>query len=178
MTEPSSEIDPRPVGLLRRLGAVIYDALLLVAIWMILGLLFVLLNAATGFYSTRLNFVANLAAAWGFFYWFWTRTGQTLGMQSWNIQVRTQHGQPVGAWSATLRYLVAVAQWLFLLLGVWLAREYGNLATILVTAVVLFGLGLSAIHERRWMLHDWLSGTELVRVPGLARPRWRQPSGT
>ncbi len=175
MTEnPAHTVDGQPVGLLRRLGAIAYDGLLLIALWMVLGLLVVILGNTTGIYSPRAHFVLNLLVAWGFFYWFWTRTGQTLGMQAWNIQLRAETGNAVNAWQATLRYLVAVAQWLVILMAIWLARGHGPVVTAGLTAAALFALGLSQFHPRRWMLHDWLSGTELVRIPGLAKPRWRQ----
>jgi uncharacterized RDD family membrane protein YckC len=99
-------------------------------------------------------------------------------MQAWNIQLRAETGHAVNAWQATLRYLVAVAQWLVILMAIWLAREHGPLATAGLTAAALFALGLSQFHPRRWMLHDWLSGTELVRIPGLARPRWKRERKT
>lgn len=163
MADAPGENDP--VGLARRLGAVIYDGLLLLAIWMVLGLFFVFIGQITGRALTPLQFVANLLAAWAFFAWFWTRTGQTLGMQTWQIHLRAEGGGPATPWQATLRYLVALAQWLALLFAVHLARQYGALATTVVTALVLVGLGLSQLHPRRVMLHDWLSRTVLVRTP-------------
>jgi uncharacterized RDD family membrane protein YckC len=159
-----------PVGLPRRLGAMIYDALLLLAIWMVLGLVFVLIAEAIGHTLIRLQFVVNLLAAWAFFTWFWTRTGQTLGMQAWNIRLRDEAGGAVGPKQATVRYLVALAQWLAVLLGIYLARQHGALVTLGATTLLLLGLGLSLAHPRRAMLHDWLSGTVLVRVEGQAGP--------
>jgi uncharacterized RDD family membrane protein YckC len=173
---PDAPTLPEPVGLLRRLGAMVYDALLLLGIWMVLGLLFVLYADATGRTLIPLQFVVNLIAAWAFFTWFWTRTGQTLGMQSWSIQLLDEGGGPVGHWRATLRYLVALAQWLAVLLGIHLARAHGPLAAAAAFALLLTGLGLSQIHPRRIMLHDWLSRTALIRVPRQAAPRRRGPA--
>ncbi|WP_373053873.1 RDD family protein [Thioalkalivibrio sp.] len=159
-----------PAGLFRRLGAMIYDGLLLLAIWMVLGLLFVFLGNLVGRPMIPLQFAVNLLAAWLFLVGFWTRTGQTLGMQTWQIRLRDEGGGPVTVRRATLRYLVALAQWLLLLFAIHLAREYGAAVTIAVTTLVLVGLGLSQLHPRRLMLHDWLSGTVLVHAP-------RQASG-
>jgi uncharacterized RDD family membrane protein YckC len=173
---PDASAPPGPVGLLRRLGAMVYDALLLLAIWMVLGLLFVLYSEATGRALIPLQFVVNLIAAWAFFAWFWTRTGQTLGMQSWSIQLRDEGGGPVSYWQASLRYLVALAQWLAVLLGIYLARVHGPLAAAAAVALLLTGLGPSQMHPRRIMLHDWLSRTVLIRVPRQAGPRRRRPA--
>ena len=153
------------VSLLRRLGSIIYDGLLLLAIWMVLGLVFVLLGNLIGRTLIPLQFAANLVAGWLFLGWFWTRTGQTLGMQTWQIRLRDERGGAVTRWKATLRYLVALAQWLLVLFAIHLAREYGAAVTIAVTALALVGLGLSQLHPRRLMLHDWLSGTVLVHAP-------------
>lgn len=153
MSQDPKNIEGLPAGLLRRFGAIIYDALLLIAIWMVLGMIVVALGNLTGWYSTRAHFIANLFVGWAFFFWFWTRTGQTLGLQTWNIQLRTEHGQPVNAWQATLRYLVAAAQWLVVLMAIWAVREHGAVATVAVTAAAIFALGLSQFHPRRWMLH-------------------------
>jgi len=153
------------VGLLRRFGSMIYDGLLLVAIWLVLGLLFVFIGNLVGRLMIPLQFAVNLVAAWLFLAWFWTRTGQTLGMQTWQIRLRDEGGGPVTVWKATLRYLVALAQWLLVLFAIHLAREYGAAVTVVVTALVLIGLGVSQLHPRRLMLHDWLSGTVLVHAP-------------
>jgi len=157
--------EQEPVSLLRRLGSIIYDGLLLLAIWMVLGLVFVLLGNLIGRTLIPLQFAANLVAGWLFLGWFWTRTGQTLGMQTWQIRLRDERGGAVTRWKATLRYLVALAQWLLVLFAIHLAREYGAGVTITVTALALVGLGLSQLHPRRLMLHDWLSGTVLVHAP-------------
>ena len=154
-----------PVSLLRRGGSIVYDGLLLLAIWMVLGLVFVFLGNLAGRTLIPLQFAANLVVAWLFLGWFWTRTGQTLGMQTWQIRLRDERGGAVTTWKATLRYLVALAQWLLLLFGIHLAREHGALITTAVTALVLFGLAASQLHPRRLMLHDWLSGTVLVHAP-------------
>jgi uncharacterized RDD family membrane protein YckC len=160
-----SPTEQEPVSLLRRLGSMIYDGLLLLAIWMVLGLLFVFLGNLTGRTLIPLQFAANLVAAWLFLVWFWTRTGQTLGMQTWQIRLRDERRGRVTNWKATVRYLVALAQWLLVLFAIHLAREYGAAVTIAVTALALIGLGLSQLHPRRLMLHDWLSGTVLVHAP-------------
>ncbi len=142
----------------------IYDGLLLLALWMALGLVFVLMGEWTGRALIPLQFVVNLLAGWAFFAWFWTRTGQTLGMQAWNIQLRDEAGSLVNGKQATIRYLVALGQWLLVLLAISLARQHATWVTATITALLVLGLGLSQATPRRLMLHDWLSGTLLVRV--------------
>ncbi len=80
-------------GLLRRLGAMLYDALLIVALWMITTALFLpvtrgeaITPAASGAleYLYRMVLLAVLVAFFGLF---WTRKGQTLGMIAWRLKV-------------------------------------------------------------------------------------------
>lgn len=152
---------PDRVSLFRRFAAILYDSFLLLAIWLLIGLVFVWIE---GFLDTPLRllqFFLNVLAGWAFFTWFWIRSGQTLGMQTWNIRLRDDSGEAPTPWQTHLRYLTALAQWLLILLGIYLAREYGPFATILVTALLLMSIGLSQWHPQRIMLHDWLSGTRL-----------------
>lgn len=155
-------------GLLRRCGAMLYDGLLLLALWMVAALFFVILGHQTTAELVYWQTAANVLIAWGFFVWFWTHGGQTLGMQAWNIRLYslaagTQQPQ-ISLWLASLRFLVALAQWLFILLGIYLARQYGPGAMLGVTVVLVAALGVSVLHPQRLMLHDWLSRTLLVRV--------------
>ena len=60
-----------------------------------------------------------LLVAWAFFVGFWTRSGRTLGLQSWRLQVETINGDRPGVGAATLRFLAAIISWLPLGLGFW-----------------------------------------------------------
>jgi uncharacterized RDD family membrane protein YckC len=60
-----------------------------------------------------------LLVAWAFFVGFWTRSGRTLGLQSWRLQVETINGDLPGVGAATLRFLAAIISWLPLGLGFW-----------------------------------------------------------
>ena len=110
-TKPDLEDAVLP-GLLRRLGAILYDSIL------VSGLVFaaftvVYLPLAIGFgmedskghpaYTLYLMTVAV-----GFHLWFWTHGGQTLGMRSWRLRVVNNTGGPVSLRQALIRYLVAV----------------------------------------------------------------------
>lgn len=164
-----------PVSLTRRLAAFVYDAVLLIAMWMVVGLILVLFTHFTGIALPVVLWLALLLIAAGAFYvHFQSITGQTLGMQTWSIQLRTHVGTPVTRTRATIRYVVAAAQWLALLALIGIARNHGEWIATAITAIVVLWITSSQFHPRRWMLHDWLSGTELVRIQKLATPRWRQ----
>lgn len=109
--------------LLKRLGAMLYDALLLVALYM--GLTFAMLPLTGGEAITpqthpvleHLYRLALLAITAGFFGLSWTRRGQTLGMQSWRLKLVREDGALPRWRDVLLRLSAAVLSWLPLGLG-------------------------------------------------------------
>jgi len=105
-------------GLLRRLAAIFYDTLLLLAVLFVaagIPLLFTggkPLAPGNPFMTIYLFLVSFF-----FFGWFWLHGGQTLGMRAWRIRVQTRDGNPITWWQAMLRFLVAFASWGCLGLG-------------------------------------------------------------
>ncbi|MEN5090229.1 RDD family protein [Pseudomonas protegens] len=143
-------------GLGRRLAAMFYDFLLCVALLIVTGGIYKLIQmqiigearmraltesgALDGdpLYSTVLLFVL-----FGFFAKFWTHSGQTLGMQVWGIRVQNADGSRISLWQALLRFMVSIASWLCAGLG--------------------FFWVLVDKQKRSW--HDIYSNTQLVRIP-------------
>jgi uncharacterized RDD family membrane protein YckC len=110
-------------GLPRRLAAMFYDGLLLVAILMIATALLLPLTggeAITPADHPWLAFAYRLVIAGLvvlFFGTFWTRRGQTLGMASWRLRVEREDGSLL-TWSDTVKRLAAaLLSWLPLGLG-------------------------------------------------------------
>ncbi len=106
-------------GLIRRLAAILYDALLVGAL---------LFLATSPFIAVRSgepveigdNMIYRLVLAvviYGFFVGFWSRSGRTLGMQSWGLQLEDDHGQVPSVARASLRFVAALLSWLPLGLG-------------------------------------------------------------
>ncbi len=132
-----------PPGLLRRLGALFYDLILLVGILFAATALLLPLRAGEAFrpgqaaYSTYL-----LAVSFLFFGWFWTHGGQTLGMRAWKIRLCAEGGGPVNWRQAGLRFLAA---WLSLL---------------------PFGLGFlwALLDKEKRCWHDRIARTRMVRI--------------
>ncbi|EGQ8018765.1 RDD family protein [Vibrio sp. B511a] len=113
-----------PAGLFRRLAALIYDTLIIIAIEMmaagiVMAVVFAL-NAAGllsyGEYADAADmlgkhpvlsplFTLYLAGVWIYFFvFFWTRAGQTLGMRAWKLRVRnTKDGAPITVTQALIR---------------------------------------------------------------------------
>lgn len=128
-------------GLTRRFGAMLYEALLLLALLFIADYLFISLthNAQSPAVKAGLRFYL-LAVIAIYFTWFWSR-GQSLAMKTWRIRLVTCAGGKLKAHQAFIRFLLATA---------------------------LFGISqLWAIFDRdRQFLHDRLAGTRLVSCIG------------
>ncbi|TDO07747.1 MULTISPECIES: RDD family protein [Halomonas] len=106
-----------PAGLGRRLGAMLYDGLLVLAIWIVtaslhLAVVRLVLEVPAEQVGTGLGQVLSLRlllaiTAFAFFAFFWTRGGMTLGMQAWRLRVQTLEGCSINGLQALQRFLVA-----------------------------------------------------------------------
>ena len=103
--KPDSEL--RGAGLARRLAAIFYDALLILAIWMITLLAMVVANGGEPVLGAPVQSLLFLEA-FTFFAYFWTRAGQTAGMRAWRLRLESNDGRRVSLHQATLRFAVAL----------------------------------------------------------------------
>ena len=99
--------------LLRRLAAMIYDALLILALLFLATMPFIAVRGGEPVETNEnVLYQAILAIViFAFFVGFWTRSGRTLGMQSWGLQLQTLDGQKPGAADATIRFFAAFLSW-------------------------------------------------------------------
>jgi uncharacterized RDD family membrane protein YckC len=135
-------------GFARRLAALLYDAVLLAALFMIFtgGALFfthgaavVPATAGAWVYLYRLGLIGIIA---GYYLLNWLRSGQTLGMRAWHLRAVTDSGQPLAFKTAALRLIFGALAWTPAALGVlWLYVDPEHLA-----------------------LHDRLSKTRVVHL--------------
>lgn len=116
MNAPTS---PAPAW--RRFAAIVYDLLAVAAIVMVVGLL---AQIATG--GRIADDKGHLTTWWyqplqglvvgAYFFFSWTRGGQTLGMRPWRIRVTDGDGRPAGWRRGLVRLAVAALPLLLLLL--------------------------------------------------------------
>ena len=97
---------PRPAGLLRRLGAIAYDGLLVLALWlMTLTIAVVIHNGAViGPTMSSLLFIELFA----YFTYSWVRRGQTIGMLAWHLRLENDVSAPLRPGQALLRFVGAM----------------------------------------------------------------------
>jgi|TARA_B110000090_G_scaffold155660_1_gene171115 uncharacterized RDD family membrane protein YckC len=123
MTSPINNF-PR-AGFFRRFGSWVYDVLLSFAVYMVAGAIaFLFFNiliklgviSMAGFDHAidlkRSSLVYRLLVdGFGlfwiafFFVWFWSRSGQTLGMKAWRLRVQNQDGTRISKTTAIARLL-------------------------------------------------------------------------
>ncbi|MCK9608870.1 MAG: RDD family protein [Methylomonas sp.] len=108
-------------GFLRRIGAVVYDALLLLAVWFFATAILLPFNSGQAFSADQYFFPFYLLAVSYFFYgWFWTHGGQTLGLRAWKIKLVNSDDAAVNWYQVSIRFFAGMLSWACLGLGfVW-----------------------------------------------------------
>ncbi|MEO0048318.1 MAG: hypothetical protein RLZZ410_1277 [Pseudomonadota bacterium] len=110
-----------------------------------------------------------------YFSWYWTKTGQTLAMQTWKIQMVSTDGKIMKRSQALMRYaigslwLVPAAIILYVCLKVGGPEKMGTYFSIIFFSATLFLWPLSALFDRkhRQTMPDRWAGTRLVQLPRL-----------
>ncbi len=138
-------------SLIRRLAALVYDILIVIAILFIVSGIGVIINdgePVSGALYKSLLFLSMFL----FYGYFWTRSGQTIGMMAWRIRVQTQEGYSLSWMHTLIRFLMA---------GVSLA---------------CFGLGyLWMIFSSQGLTwHDQVSSTRVVQLAPKKKEKSRQ----
>ena len=130
---------------LLKLGACfIYDALAVIALCFVCALVFIILIGDASYGLKRYMLQLFLWIAIGIYFgWCWSKSGQTLAMQTWQLKVVNEDYQLLTWNKATARYMLASV------------------------SLMLFGLGfLWAIVDRGHLfLHDRVLNTYIIYVP-------------
>lgn len=160
-----------------RLFAMVYDGLLLVALWMITTAILVPLATpekaaqakeiavVSPAFQQFVLFPALVLVTWLFYGYFWTRAGQTLGMQTWRLQLLRGDGS-LPRWRDALARcagacLFPLACGLISLLG-WRS----NTAFTISVLLGFFGNYLWMWWSpRQFAWHDQISATQVWRLP-------------
>ena len=130
-----------PAGLGRRLGAMLYDTLLIIALFFATGFIWVALsgNVVTGI-AFQLTLLAEIV---GFFTYCWRKQGETLGMRAWKLRILDEAGALPSFKQIGLRLLIAPL------------------------SLVCFGVGYAWLYldgnKQTW--HDKVSGTFVLHMP-------------
>ena len=102
----------RNASLLRRLGAMIYDGLLILAILMLVTLVIVIVRGSESEAGDPLIQALTVLFSYAFLVGYWSRFGRTLGMQAWRLRIEDTDGHRPGIGPCSLRYVGAILSWL------------------------------------------------------------------
>lgn len=163
---------PRPLaGLARRLAALVYETLLLAALWLVAGFALapIMTPQRVGLgqelvipsAAARLGEFAVLFAVTGLYLgWSWTAGRRTLAQKTWRLAVVGADGRPASASRALTRYLACWIGPALALLAYLSLRphRYGAHGVWLVGLNWLWAW----IDRDRQFLHDRVAGTRLV----------------
>jgi uncharacterized RDD family membrane protein YckC len=123
----------------------LYDTLLLGALFFLITIPFVAVRDGepVEIGDNALYRLVLAVVVYAFFVGYWTRSGRTLGMQSWGLRVETPTGEIPAFAAASIRFFAAMLSWLPAGLGfIWQLWDKDQLT---------------------W--HDRLSGTRLRYYP-------------
>ncbi len=146
--------DFKPATLFRRLAAIFYDFLMLIAVLIIAGFIALMLGFLPpiptenqtkdiAYWTIKIGYqIYNAIICYFFFVYPWMRNGQTLGMQAWKIKVVNLDGSALSYKTASIRFFAAILSWLTFGIGFWRA--------------------IFDKEKRTW--HDALSQTRLIRI--------------
>ena len=131
-----------PCGLVRRLLIMIYDAVVVVALLMLVTALAMVWGMENYTAAKDPAYTAGLVMVW-FIYlsWCWHKGGMTLGMRAWRVCIENESGNHPGWSQCLLRFLVSLVSAAFAGLG--------------------FDWSLIGSEGKTW--HDLASRTRLVR---------------
>ena len=132
------------ISLFKRIACMLYESILVFAILFVAGVVYrALMGDPHSDFEQHLFFMYSWLIIGVYFVYCWVKSGQTLAMQTWRIQLLRLDGNPLSVGQAVRRYLIASFSLMF------------------------FGLGfLWAIFDREGLyLHDRFTGSRLVELP-------------
>jgi uncharacterized RDD family membrane protein YckC len=164
-----------PAGLLRRLAAMFYDALLMIALWFVATFAMLpltggeaILGSGQGLLGPLYHALLLLLAV-AYFGLCWTRGGQTLGMKAWRIRLETMAGRSPGWADALIRFTTGASILLLAACGLWYLRTPGwsisDAAAVLLLLPMLANLSWVPLGGAGRSLQDLVGGLRVVRQP-------------
>ena len=134
----------KKVSLLRIVAATVYDSLLMLGVWFLVGSLALSIKFVFTGEVSSLNPVTGMSlvilSTWLYFAMFWIYGGKTLGMSSWKLRIVSQDGNQITIIQTIIRFL-------------------SNIFTISLAGIPLF---LKRINKNNRSLSDLLSKTSII----------------
>lgn len=160
-------------GLFRRLAAMFYDLLLMVALWFVATFAMLPLTGGEAILTSSQGLLGHfyhallLLLAVAYFGLCWTRGGQTLGLKAWRIRLEGMDGRSPGWGDALLRFTTGAASVLLAVIGLWRLRmpgwSWSNLGDVLLLLPLAANLSWIVVGGAGRSLQDLAGGLRVVR---------------
>lgn len=164
----------RPAGLVRRLAALLYDTLLVVALAFVVTFAMLPLTHGEAIVTSSQGWIGRAyhavvyAVVFGYFGWCWTRTGQTLGLKAWRMRLDTDIGGRLGWGGAVTRFLLGTGIVVLAGIGLWTLRTaHGALQSAgaaLLVAPLVVNYGWVAFDPAKRSLLEVVGRTRVLRI--------------
>lgn len=172
--DEESTTGAKAAGILRRLAALTYDALLLVALLFAATFAVLPLTHGEAITTGTQGAMAYAFRAWlllvafAYFGFSWTRGGQTLGMRAWGLRLVTLGRRTPGWMDAALRFATGMAATVIAGIGLWMLRKpgwsAGDAGAVLMLLPVIVNLAWAAIDRQGRSLQDLAGRLRVVRI--------------
>jgi len=104
---------------MRRIGAMFYDFMLALSSVILVGFfftavimsLFSIENIEAGSPAAKAIFMLLVIFTFGFYGWFWTHGGQTLGMRAWKLKLVREDFESITWLQALFRFCYSIISW-------------------------------------------------------------------
>jgi uncharacterized RDD family membrane protein YckC len=156
----------------RRVSCSLYEQLVLLGV---IAFTFLLPNLGLGILfglslPSWLSFLYLYFVLGIYFVWYWTKSGQTLAMQTWRVRIIDEHGFTLKRGQATWRYVFG-SLWVLPCIGlqaIFHLEKWQIIEMLFVIALFLWPLSIYLDHRintKRQSLPDRLAKTRLVEIP-------------
>ena len=161
------DTDSRRAGPIRRIFALVYDTLLiLAAIFVAFQPIPLLEDVIQEFPLTQVLTSIYLMAIWFLFLgWFWTHGGQTVGMKAWRMKLLREDGAEITWIDATYRFVLSNGVFIVILMLVGLEVVSAHFSLILGGTIFCLSFLWTVIDREGRAGHDALSRTQLIVLP-------------
>ncbi len=154
-----------PSSLFRRLGALLYDAMLVLAILFFATAILMPFRGGQAFQPSDWGYSVYLMLVVMFFFgWFWTRDGQTLGMRAWKIRLTTEAGGLIDWKQAALRFVPGFLCVILFKLGATLVPWGTRWIAWLCLGLFLLDFFWAILDNQKRCLHDLLASTRMSHI--------------
>lgn len=169
--EPAGAAQWKRASFARRIGALAYEALLLVAMAFVAGFLFLPLVSPAGathrtltippLFVRTMMFCALVAAAAVYYAWCWSDGRRTLPQKTWRLRLVDRRGRPLARRQALVRYAAAWIGPAMALAGYGALHAIGYGRNALAFAALNYCWAI--VDPDRQFLHDRIAGTLVVQ---------------